>query len=299
MNRYILRTDPLVSVTMAVFNPHPVYFPLAVQSVLAQTLEDLELIIVEDPSSSCGKELLTELNDPRLRHYVNSRRTSIVEQRNRGLAEARGQFIAILDADDLCEPCRLQKQAGYLHACSDVTVLGSQVCVIDEAGRPLGYRFFPKDHDAIVRAMARLVPISHSSVMFRKDPVLEAGGYQYSEYPAVEDVELWSRLATRGFRFANHPEPLLRYRLHSAQLKATQLRGIIRGVRKIKHMYWRDKMDFWARARMWGEWFLLWLPPRVVLRLLTTLYYRNSLTFEEDDLLPIPVVRQESVRSES
>jgi len=260
---------------MAVLNPHPRFFPEAVRSIVRQTLEDWELIIVEDPSSGSGKKLLTGLEDGRIRHYINPQRTSLVEQRNRALGEARAPLMAIMDADDLAEPARLEKQVNYLEVHPEVEILGSQVCVIDAEGKPLGYRSFPGDHDAIVRAMRTVVPLSQPSTMFRRNVVVEGGGYRSGEYETAEDYELWSRLAQRGVRFANHPEALLRYRCHPGQMKATHLHRTTRGVLRVKEQYWRGEMNFWDKARMWGERGLLWLPAWVVLKLLMQAQYRD------------------------
>ncbi len=267
---------PAVSVIMAVLNPHPQFFPEAVRSILRQTLEDWELIIVEDPSSVSGKMLLTGLEDGRIRHCINPQRTSLVEQRNQALAEARAPFVAIMDADDLAEPARLEKQVNYLTVHPEVGILGSQICVIDAEGTQLRYRSFPGDHDAIVRAMRTIVPLSQPSTMYRRNVVVEGGGYRYGAYETAEDYELWSRLVQRGVRFANHPEALLRYRCHPGQMKATHLHRTIRGVLQVKEQYWRGKMNFREKARMWGERALLWLPAWLVMKLLMQAQYRDA-----------------------
>src|SRR6185436_11184430 len=144
---------PLVSVMMPVLDPHPVYFRAAVESVLAQTLTDLELVIVEDPGRSSGAEILSGIADPRIRHICNPKRTSLVDQRNRALAEARADFVAMLDADDIAKPERLQKQYDYLQAYPNVDVLGTQLFIIDESGKQLGFRSYPLKHAQIVAAM--------------------------------------------------------------------------------------------------------------------------------------------------
>lgn len=113
--------------------------------------------------------------------------------------------------------------------------------------------------------MQRFNALAHPSVMFRKRVVLEAGGYRMPI--CNEDYELWSRLASLGVRFANHPEALLRYRLHPAGMKVARLRHIIRGTLEVKNRYWRRHMGLGARLRMLGEFLLLFLPPQLVVRL--------------------------------
>ena len=107
-------TAPLVSVVMPVLNPHPKFFFEAVASVLDQTLGDLELVIVEDPSERDAAPILEKFRDRRIRHIRNPRRTSLIEQRNRSIREARAPLVAQLDADDICYPNRLQAQYDFL-----------------------------------------------------------------------------------------------------------------------------------------------------------------------------------------
>jgi glycosyltransferase involved in cell wall biosynthesis len=285
---------PLVSVVMAVLNPHPVFFPQAVRSILAQTLGQFEFIIVEDPSSRRAQETLAAFDDPRIRHYCNPERTGLIYQRNQGLALARADLVAVFDADDISEPTRLERQFHYLLAHADVDVVGSQITVIDERGTVQGHRRFPLKHKEVLEALPRVVPLAHSCTMYRKESVLTAGGYQHEEFPHVDDYELWSRLAVRGMRFANLPEALLRYRVHPEMGKITRMREVIRGVLRVKRLYWRDRMNWRARTQMWGEHLLLGLPTWLTFRLLMwALYQDGQLDVVEDS--PALSVRNETV----
>jgi glycosyltransferase involved in cell wall biosynthesis len=264
---------PRVSVMMPVLAPHPVYFRQAVESVLAQTLEDLELVIVEDPSPS---GLRVDFDDPRVRHIRNPSRTSLVDQRNRALSEARAPIVAMLDADDIAEPTRLARQLEFMTEHAEVGLIGSQLAVIDHDGRSVGTRTYPLDHDDIVSAMSRYNAIAQPSVMARRSTLVEAGGYEYRTHPVNEDYELWSRLAMRGVRLANHPDALVRYRVHPTGTKSAMLRRMLRATIDVKQRYWRDQMDWHARLRFWGEHALLALPPTWVLRLFVMTQYRGS-----------------------
>jgi len=101
-----MKPKPIVSVVMPVLNPHPVYFRQAVESILNQTLQDWELVIVEDPSPRSAAEILKDYPDPRIRHFVNPQRTSLVQQLNRGLQETQAELVARHDHDDISEPER-------------------------------------------------------------------------------------------------------------------------------------------------------------------------------------------------
>ena len=260
-----MKPKPIVSIVMPVLNPHPVYFRQAVESILNQTLQDWELVIVEDPSPRSAAEILKDYPDPRIRHFVNPQRTSLVKQRNRALNEARAELIACQDADDISEPERLEKQVKFMESNPEISVLGTWLRVIDEEGRTLGFRRYPCDHDDIVRAMRIYNSVGHPSVMLRREVALRHGGYQYNRFPAAQDYDLWCRLAKSGVRFANLPEPLVRYRIHKGAVKSVKLRETLRGTIEIKQLYFGAEIGFRAKLRLMGERLLLLLPPKFVL----------------------------------
>jgi glycosyltransferase involved in cell wall biosynthesis len=268
-------TPPLVSIVVPVFQPHPVYFRQAIDSILSHTFTDFELIVVEDPSASSGQSLLAGIADPRLNYILNPVRTSLPRQHNRALAETRGRLISRFDADDICEPQRIAREVAFLQAHPDVDVVGSWLTVIDGNARVVGTRRYPTEHGEIVSAMRRFNPIANSTVMFRREVYEQFGGWRDSALPA-QDYEWYSRLASGGARFANLDEPLVRYRLHGGSIKSSKLRGTIQTTIEVKNMYWREQMDLRARAAMFAERLMLFLPEALVLRLFTAIRYRRS-----------------------
>jgi glycosyltransferase involved in cell wall biosynthesis len=268
-------TPPLVSVVVPVFQPHATYFRQAIESVLNQSFTDFELIIVEDPSNSSGQALLAGLSDSRLNYILNPERTSLPRQHNRGLAEARGRFICRFDADDLCEPQRIERELAFLTSHPEVDVVGSFLTVIDKQSLVVGTRRYPTSHADILSSMRRFNPIANSTVMFRREIYDRFGGWRDSALPA-QDYEWYSRLGAGGARFANLAEPLVRYRLHEGSIKSRQLRGTLLTTIDVKNIYWRRDMDLGSRALMLIERTLLYLPPSLVLRLFTAMRYRRS-----------------------
>jgi glycosyltransferase involved in cell wall biosynthesis len=264
---------PLVSVVMPVIAPHPVHFRQAVDSILSQTMSDVELLIVEDPSPQPAAALLAEVNDPRVRHLVRPDRGTLVESLNRGLAEARADLVARADADDVSEPDRIAKQLSYLKDHPEIDVLGSQLAAIDGEGTLHGYRDYPVEHEAIVHDLTRYNALAHPSVLFRKEVVLAAGGYREH---FTEDYELWSRLVQRGARFANHPEALVRYRIIPEGMRAAKVRQTLRSTLEVKRLYWCGRMDLGGRLRLWVERLMLCLPPRLVLALFLKTQFRSA-----------------------
>ncbi|MGE0865716.1 MAG: glycosyltransferase [Vicinamibacterales bacterium] len=265
-------TPPLVSIVVPVFEPHPVFFRQAIDSLLAQTYAGFEVIIVEDPSPASGRAMLAGLADRRITHIVNAARTSLPQQHNRALAEARGRFICRFDADDVCEPQRIERELAYLERHPEVDVVGCWLTVIDDQSAVLGMRRYPTDHAAIVAAMQRFNPIANSSVMFRREVYERFGGWRDSTLPA-QDYEWYSRLAAGGARFANLPEPLVRYRLHGGSIKSSQLRGTILTTIDVKRTYWRGQMDLVSRLMLLAEQALLFLPAWLVLKLFVAIRY--------------------------
>lgn len=263
---------PTVSVLMPVWRVDPRLLRTAIESLLAQTWEDFELVVVEARSDVPAGQLLRRMGDRRIHHHITVGRANMVDQLNEGLSVCRADLVARLDADDVCQPQRLEKQVAFLDAHREVAVLGTQISIIDDQGNELGRRSYPITHQAILRALPRFNPLAHPSVMFRRAVVVASGGYRGVELPEgavpwCQDYELWSRLAIGGVRLANLRDTLLAYRLHANQVKAQNQRDSLRAFLQIKSQYWSSKMDWSARVRMQAERLLLLLPPRWVSRL--------------------------------
>lgn len=258
---------------LPVYRPRQDFFAAALDSVLAQTFRDWELVIVEDPSDRMGSNVVEARPDPRIRYIRNERRTGLARQHNRAVAESRGELIARFDADDLCEPDRLARQVELLDRHSDVDVVASQLRIIDEAEREVGRRRYPLEHQAIIRAMHRYNPLAGSNVMFRRRVVDVVGGWREDTDRPAQDYEWYSRVASRGFRFAVHPDCLVRYRLHGEQIKQTKLRGTLLTTLEVKRRYWLRSMDVVSLLQFLAEWVMLALPAGSVLWLFRKLRY--------------------------
>jgi glycosyltransferase involved in cell wall biosynthesis len=264
---------PAITVLMAVCNPQQAYLRQAVDSVLAQTFTDFELLIVEDPSTVSAADILAGIEDPRIRLHRNEVRVGLAQSLNVGVALARAPLIARLDCDDACLPQRLERQLTFLNSHPEVDVYGSRIIVIDENGRRIARRDLPVTHDAIALRLRRTNALSHPSVMFRKASVEAAGGYEPNQ--VVEDFELWCRMFTRGTRFAASEEPLILYRFHPGALKFSLVRPTIASMIEIKTRYFRGRFGLVDRLRLLLERILLLLPTGVVVRLFKWIEYRG------------------------
>jgi len=201
---------PTVSVVMAVFNGER-HLREAIDSVLGQTLRDFELIIVDDGSSDGTRAIIESYDDARICRIDNDRNIGLSRSLNRGIAAARGRYIARLDADDVSEPTRLDEQVYFLRSHPDVSIVGCRYAIIDDAGTIVGQRPVPCD-DVDIRWMLDFCnPFAHSAVMIRRQALeREPGPYDESLVYAM-DYDLWTRLAAHG-RLANLSESLIRWR---------------------------------------------------------------------------------------
>ncbi len=202
---------PKVSVVMSVYNA-AAYLPEAVQSVLAQTFSDFEFLIIDDGSTDESPAILAGFTDSRIQIITQENR-GLIASLNRGIQTARGQYIARMDADDLCRPDRFQLQVDYLDQHPEIALLGGSVTTMDECKKPLAPRvMFPATHAQIWRSIGRRHWVfCHPAVMYRREAAIEVGLYN-RDFAHAEDTEFFARLMTR-YHAANLPDVLLNYRL--------------------------------------------------------------------------------------
>jgi glycosyltransferase involved in cell wall biosynthesis len=212
-------TTPLVSVLMPVYNGER-YVKAAVESILAQTFTDFELLIVDDGSNEATKTILREAaaRDARIR-LEERERAGYVSALTTMLALARGVLIARMDADDIAHPGRLRQQVEFLEQHPEVVCVGSAFDIIDEHGDRLT-RLSPSTSDEEIQQLllSGHTAICHPSAMMRTAAVRAAGGYDES-VTSVEDLDLFLKLGELG-QLANLPRALVRYRVHESSVSA-------------------------------------------------------------------------------
>ncbi|MCB1152084.1 glycosyltransferase [bacterium] len=203
---------PIVSVLMPVHNGER-YLASAVASILDQTFDDFELLIVDDGSTDASADIACAGDDSRVR-YIRRAHAGLVATLNAGLALARGRYIARMDADDIALPTRLERQVAFLDEHPDIDIAGSFIAVIDGDDNVVDKWHVPCSPDWLARRVALHPPFAHPSVMMRREVIADRG---YPDVPHAEDYALWLSLADRA-RFANVPEVLLHYRRHEASV---------------------------------------------------------------------------------
>jgi glycosyltransferase involved in cell wall biosynthesis len=207
---------PAVSVIMPVHNA-AAYVREAVRSVLEQTFRDLELIAVDDASTDGSGESLRAIGDTRVRVLRSDHPLNAAGARNLALAEAHGEFIAFLDADDIAEPHRLNAQISLLRSRPEISIVASIVTTIDERGTVSGTNFVARPSHEVPPTLLFENCLALSSVTARRSALKP---FRPERAPA-EDYDLWMRLGpSAGFEI--QPQPLTRYRVNSAGVSARQ-----------------------------------------------------------------------------
>jgi glycosyltransferase involved in cell wall biosynthesis len=197
------------------------YLAQAIESILAQTYREFEFIILDDGSTDDSLAIIERFaaRDRRIR-YVSRPNAGLVATLNEGLSMARGEYVARMDADDVCQPWRFARQLELLDRDASLALCGSAVNVIDGQGRPAGFDRVENEDATIKLSLLWECPLNHPSVMYRRSAVVAVGGYRsigIARDSYAEDYDLWIRLAGQG-RYANLPEPLLNYRWHGGNI---------------------------------------------------------------------------------
>lgn len=215
--------NPRVSVLMPVYNAMP-YLKKAVNSILSQTMEDFEFVIIDDASTDGSVQFLAESaeQDGRIRLTVSDQRAGITTVLNRGVEQACGEYIARMDADDVSLPERFAMQVAFLDKNPDYTAVGGQVLTIDEDGWPIGIAQWAQDPDEIGRRLLMgWDGLCHPAAMIRRRDLIAVGKYDPS-MTCAQDKDLWLRLVEHGL-LTNLPDVVLKYRVHTGQISQNQL----------------------------------------------------------------------------
>jgi len=204
-----------ISVIMPVYNGEK-YLREAVDSILAQTFTDFEFIIVDDGSTDATAQILDSYTDPRIIRINNRQNVGLSTSLNNGIALAKGEYIARMDADDISLPERFEKQVAFLNCHLSIGVVGSAIQKINDLGEIIGIASLPTDPELMEWVLLFGSPFVHPSVMMRTDVVINLGGYS-TKYNAAQDYEFWGRFS-KHTKLANLSECLLFYRIHTESI---------------------------------------------------------------------------------
>ena len=215
-----------VTVLMPAYNAERHLAP-AIESVLAQTHDDFELLVIDDGSkdNTFAVAQAYAARDARVR-AITQPNAGIAHTMNRGLELTRSEWVFCMHADDEMMPNRLERQLAFLAAHPDVAVASSLVLFTGGGGEVIGRGRSPfTDPAAVDRAVANgeVIAFNHPATVMRRSVVLGVGGYRQAFWPA-EDLDLWNRVAERGHRVAVQDEYLLKYRIHGTSASISRAR---------------------------------------------------------------------------
>jgi len=217
-----LRHTPKVTVLMTVFNGSQ-YLKKAVDSVLSQTFEDFEFLIIDDCSIDNSVEIIKSYTDVRIQLIKNENNLGQTASLNMGLKFSKGEYIARIDQDDVSMPDRLKKQVKFLNNNLNVVAVGSFFTIIGSDGNSLLNKKLPVGSDSnLFYIITGHNPLIHPGVLFRKKVIVELGCYR-EEYMPSEDIDLWLRLYQNSYVCDNIPEYLTCIRRHTAQVSINNL----------------------------------------------------------------------------
>jgi glycosyltransferase involved in cell wall biosynthesis len=223
-------TSPKITVVMAVYNEDE-YLSTAINSILKQTFEDFEFLIIDDGSTDKTPEIIEHYaeQDNRIRYLANQANKGLPASLNKGIEHASGKYIARMDADDISLPRRFEKQIEYLDSNPSVHVVGSYASLIGKNGECLGKKTFPqggRNPEGLKREGPR---VPHPSVMMRRSSLQYVSGYR-EPFRYAQDLDLWIRMSRKfGEDFLGIiPEPLIKYRLTPGQYRRRSVISVYR-----------------------------------------------------------------------
>ncbi|MDE9519629.1 glycosyltransferase [Xenorhabdus bovienii] len=210
------KNEPAISVIMSVFNGEE-FLSEAINSILNQSINDYEFIIVNDASTDRTTHILSEFQrkDKRIKIINNIGNIGLARSLNAAILVAKGKFIARMDADDFSFPGRLQAQYQYMVNHPDTIVCGTAMSIYEEVNNN---KTPPLSHERIISSIIFDCPFYHPTVMMRKDILLNLNPIYPEDYKKAQDYGLWVKLfltsINKNYKFINLPDVLLRYRTH-------------------------------------------------------------------------------------
>lgn len=205
---------PKISVVMPAYNAEK-YIREAIDSILNQTFNDFEFIIINDGSTDNTKKIIKSYNDSRIVYLENEKNSGIVYTLNKGLEYAKGEYIARMDSDDIAICTRLEKQFNYLELHNNIGVLGTGIEIFGNQIKSEN-KVFSTNPEELKVDLIFASCIAHPTVMIRK-VLIERYNIRYDELPGIEDYALWWKLS-KITQISTLPDILLRYRVHKNQI---------------------------------------------------------------------------------
>jgi glycosyltransferase involved in cell wall biosynthesis len=245
---------PLISVVMPVFNGET-YLDEAIGSVLSQSYNNFEFLIIDDGSTDSSLEIIEKYDDKRILVYSITQKKGIVAALNLGLSNAKGKYIVRQDADDISLSYRFETQVKYLEENNQICVLGSSSIAIDSNGKCLNLFRASTSQLELKWQLLFHNPINHPSAMIRSEFLKRNKLNYFENEKGAEDFGLWSRMSKFG-NLGNVGKPLIKYRLHENQVTSTYNEEITKraveiALNNINSIYNNFSFDEVQKLRNW------------------------------------------------
>jgi glycosyltransferase involved in cell wall biosynthesis len=206
---------PKISVLMTVFNAG-IFLKPAIDSLLAQTYRNFEIIIIENGSTDNSRKTIHSYNDERLKIFEYDQNIGRTPALIKAFEEANSEYIAIQDADDISKPQRFELQIAYMINNPEIVLLGTSFSYINEYGQTIERHSPPRNPEELYQNLSYANNMAHSSALFRRSTAKNVGGYP-ADLSYAQDYGLWIRLAKTGL-VANLPQELVSIRKHVNRL---------------------------------------------------------------------------------
>lgn len=228
---------PLISVIMPVYNTAP-FLKEAIESVLNQTEQDFEFIIINDASTDNSIEVIEQFTDPRIRLIHNEKNLGVTFSLNKLIRVSTGKYIARMDGDDICLPNRFEEQLKEIKKHPENIVVCSTCLLIDEKGNKVG-KWKDDSKYCSSKDIRNHLPknncIVHPSVFLSRDLLTE---YFYDPVQiASEDYDLWLRMSSEGILFVKISKPLVLYRIRSFSVTKQSTKNIFYKIFRVKIIF--------------------------------------------------------------
>lgn len=270
-----MNNKPLVSVVMPVYNGEK-FLPQAIESILNQTYKNFEFIIIDDASTDGSFEIIKKYakKDKRIKFMRNKKNLGQTEALINSKKLIKGKYFFKMDSDDIANPKRLEKQVNFLENNQNYIIVGSNLKVIDENSKLIGYRFYPRTDEEIRKTIFFKSPFAHPTICFRTSIISRI--FYDNIFKYAEDYYLWFKFLKVGKGY-NLDDLLVSYRISRSQVKNLQLKNQLKETIKIQKIIFSESKKIPVKARIYHflHKLLLFLPSTLVLCLFKKIELRQ------------------------